>query len=114
MTQAHSQGFTLLEILISLFLLSFILLSFNAIQLYSLQKTYSLYDFHVATEQLNSIIEQLHPHHNTGLTSEQMDHWNSQNSQLLPNGNGEVVGHYPSYTITVYWGKSFIQRNITL
>ncbi len=106
MRQINSQGFTLLEVLISLVLLSFILLGFDEMEIYSLRSTCAAYYFHLATEQLNSMIERLHTVGMRPSINEQIEIWNSQNKQLLPAGEGEVIGNYPNYTITVYWGDA--------
>jgi len=127
MRRINFQGFTLLEVLISLVLLSFILLGFDEMEIYSLRSISAAYYFHIATEQLNSMIERLHTAGINFSVNEQIDIWNSQNKQLLPTGEGEITGSYPNYTITLYWGDTphicqeihlgqsgCIQRSITL
>jgi prepilin-type N-terminal cleavage/methylation domain-containing protein len=96
-------GFTLIEVLISLLLLSFILSGFDAMELYSLNSLRNTYNFHLATQQLISMTERLrsmgpYPYQNEEAI------WNEQNKQLLPRGVGTVAGQYPDYTVTLYWG----------
>jgi len=97
-------GFTLIEVLISLTLLSFILLGFEQVELYSLHETYAAYYVHLAAAQLNSMSAFLHTINNTISIEQPMAIWNAQNKELLPNGEGSVRGVYPRYTMTIYWG----------
>ncbi len=106
MSQLNSQGFTLLEVLISLFLLTFILLGFDEMEIYSLRQTRATYYFHLATQQLNSMIERLQTVGMYSSVTEQIEIWNMQNQQLLPEGQGEVIGSYPNYTLIIFWGNA--------
>ncbi len=104
MFHINYQGFTLIEVLISLVLLSFILLGFDAMEVYSLRSARAAYYFHVAAHQLMSISERLRAMGQHFYIGEQVDIWNAQNKQLLPKGEGTVTGSYPNYEITIYWG----------
>ncbi|MHB1948439.1 MAG: type IV pilus modification PilV family protein [Gammaproteobacteria bacterium] len=95
-------GFTLIEVLISLLILSFILLGFDAMQLTSMRENRNAYYFSMAQNQLNSMIERLHAQ---PLSLDQIAIWNQQNQQVLPNGTGYVQGHFPCYKITIFWGE---------
>ena len=33
-----------------------------------------------------------------------IQHWNQQNQQVLPQGQGVVMGNYPHYHLTIAWG----------
>lgn len=99
-------GFSLLEVLISLLLLSLILLSFEATEIFSLQELEAVSYFNTAVNQLNAMRERLHAlNENAGL-EEQIAIWNQQNQETLPQGVGEVKGTFPTYTVTLYWGKT--------
>jgi type IV pilus assembly protein PilV len=104
MAHIHYQGFTLIEVLISLVLLSFIVLGFDVMELYSLRATRTAYYFYVATNQFISMTERLRALGQYDGINEQITIWNLQNKQLLPAGEGTVTGHFPHYTLTIYWG----------
>lgn len=100
------RGFTLIEVLIGLILLSLIVLGFETMEIDSLRSTRAAYYFYLATQQLISMAERLHTlGKNQGL-NEQIAIWNLQNKELLPAGRGTVSGSYPSYIIAVYWGRT--------
>lgn len=95
-------GFTLLEVLVSLVILSFVIVGFEAMQLYALHETRKAYYFSEGISQINSMIERLH----TGLdVSTQINQWNDENRRVLPQGRGDVKGQYPAYHITLFWGE---------
>ena len=93
----------LLEILISLFILSVSLLTIDATSILALKKVKAAYYFTVATQQLNLIVEQLKNTKN--LSVKQFTTWNQQNRETLPQGHGVINGHYPQYQIHVFWGN---------
>lgn len=98
-------GFTLIEVLVSLLLLALMLLGFEAMQIYSLRETRAAFYFAVATNQLTAMVERLRALKEYEGLDKQISIWNSQNQEILPQGLGVVSGIYPSYTITIYWGK---------
>lgn len=104
MRKLNNFGFTLMEVLISLILLSFVLLGFDEMELYSLYTTNAAYYFHVGAEQINSMIELLNKMNDVEVINKQIEEWNLQNKQVLPQGEGEVRGNYPHYFLTLYWG----------
>src|SRR5690242_4208553 len=95
-------GFTFIEVIVSLLLLSLILLGFNAMQLQALRETQSAYDYSVAALQLNAMTERLRALDKWAGLQEQINIWNLQNKQVLPQGKGEVMGH----TIKITWGRN--------
>lgn len=100
-----ANGFTLIEVLISLFILSFILLGFNGMLLQTKRHSYADYYFAIASQQMITIVERLYALKDAEGINDQIVTWNAQNSQLLPNGEGTVEGSYPSYTVILHWGK---------
>ena len=96
-------GFTLLEVLISLFILSILLLGLDAMQLAALREAESAYYLSVATQQLNNMLERLQITKNDSL-SDQQQQWNQQNQMVLPNGRGVISGEYPHIKLAIYWG----------
>ena len=100
----HSKGLSLIELLVSMLILSILLLSIDAMQLRVMHEVQSSYYFGVAAQQINNMIEHLHSSNEANPQS-QINIWNQQNQQLLPQGSGEVRGSYPWFDIRIYWGK---------
>lgn len=98
-------GTTFIEVLISLFIISFILLGMVALQLVSLQKSKSAYYFSVAAEQMISMKERIY-----SMSEPEIDNqfliWNKQNQDLLPQGRGVISGRFPTYLISIFWGNT--------
>jgi hypothetical protein len=107
-----NDGSSLVEILISLFLLSFILLGFDAIELYSLQMTRQGDELHIATIQLDEMAERLQALGiHSGLDS-QILIWNAHNKEVLSNGQGSVSGYFPFYTVQIQWKEGSLSEAI--
>ncbi len=98
-------GFSLLEILISLLLISLILLGMDAIQWVALQKVKTVYFFQSAYNQINNAVERLRALHTDDDLPRLLSQWNAENQLLLPAGFGTIAGQFPNYQITVYWGS---------
>lgn len=96
----NSTGFTLLEILISLFLLSLLLLSLNAMQLTAMRKAKAAYHYSVASEQLHSLAERLNATAGQ-FRPQHLAIWNSQNKQALSNGHGLMRDG----ALIIFWGN---------
>lgn len=100
-----------IEIIVSLFIFSFLLLGIDALQINSLHKTEGIYYFSTAVEQIDAMVERLES--TRGIDQrEQIEYWNKQNQKLLPQGRGEVTGSYPNYFLNLYWGSSSKQECI--
>jgi prepilin-type N-terminal cleavage/methylation domain-containing protein len=100
-------GFSLIEVLVSLLLLSIILLNFDAIEIYALHSLQDTYYFNVAAGQLNNMAERLRALGKYQGVDQQIEIWNNQNQQLLPKSKGIIEGKYPVYHLTLYWGENF-------
>ncbi len=98
-------GMSLIEIMISLLLLSMLLLGLDAMQITVLKYVKNTYLFSVATQQVKQMAERLTAAQEKN-SDEQIIHWNQQNAEVLPHGRGMVEGYYPSYHITLFWGGS--------
>ncbi len=96
----RSTGFSLIEVLISLFLLSCLLLGLEATEIFSLRVNRSAYFFSVAENQLNSMAERLRVLDSNQDLAKQITIWNQQNQEVLPQGRGVMTGN----TLTIYWG----------
>ncbi len=78
------------------------LLGMDAINLSALHSAQSNYAIASAHIQVRNMHERLHAYHQ--LTANDIAQWNEENKQVLAQGNGEVVGEYPRYIITLKWG----------
>lgn len=103
--QINTNGSSLIEVLISLLLISLILFALDGEQIYSLKEIKIAYFASLATNQINNAIERLTAiKMNDGFVEQYMQ-WNLENQQLLPSGSGTITGVFPNYLITVYWGN---------
>ena len=101
---SSTSGLSLIEILVSLVLLSILLLAIDATQLFALQTTKSAYYFSVAIQQLHVIAARLTMVKGQS-TETQLSIWNQQNRDVLPQGYGIIKGTYPTYQAIIFWGK---------
>lgn len=99
----QNQGVSLIEVMISLFILSLLLLGMDAMQMAALQKARALYYFSVATQQLHVMAEYLSVVQTEDFQA-QLLHWNEQNRRVLPRGEGNIQGYYPDYQLIIAWG----------
>ncbi|MDR3491844.1 MAG: prepilin-type N-terminal cleavage/methylation domain-containing protein [Gammaproteobacteria bacterium] len=103
MNLKNQKGFSLIEVLVSLMLLSLALFGINAMQLFALLETRSAYHFSLATTQMESLRERLLASSDSE-NSSAIANWNHENAIVLPQGVGVVEGAYPLYHATLYWG----------
>ncbi len=103
MNQTVPAGFSLIEVLVSLMLLSLALLGMDAMEIFALRENRSAYYFSLANAQMESITEHLRA---IGLVDNAsiIRAWNKENSILLPQGVGVVQGQFPTYAATLFWG----------
>lgn len=99
-------GFSLIEVLISLLLISLILFGLDAGQLYSIKEAEAGWFLNVANHQIANAIERLISLKTYDGLNEQLAQWNQENQAVLPSGGGNITGSFPDYVITVYWGNS--------
>ncbi|HLB42192.1 MAG TPA: hypothetical protein VJN02_04970 [Gammaproteobacteria bacterium] len=98
-------GFSFIEILISLFILSLALLGLDAIHLSTLREVKSAYYFSIAIQQLNNMIERLSIANRENLIEEER-RWNIQNQHALPQGHGIILASHLNYQLSIFWGKN--------
>jgi prepilin-type N-terminal cleavage/methylation domain-containing protein len=101
----HLKGVSLIEVLISLFIFSLLLLGAAGMQFSALHQTESAYYFNIALEQLHSMTEHLHVTKGEQIDTLQQS-WNEQIQHQLPNGAGLIEGNFPHFSLTVHWGES--------
>jgi len=93
-------GIHLIDVLISLFLLSIALIGIDAMLLNVSKDAQSLYYLHVGMQQLL----QLHEQEMTKNHSEQaLQEWNQQNQKVLPNGHGTFKS--TTNQLTLNWNQ---------
>lgn len=98
-------GFSFIEVLISLFLLGIVLLGYEVLQMQALRRSYSAYYLGVAADQVTSMVERLKARKTLNGLASQIDIWNRQNLEVLPQAEGKVGGRYPNFTVELKWGS---------
>ncbi len=81
------KGFALIEILLTLFILSFALLALAGMQMSALRHSQAAYLRSLALVQLSSLIDRLQVNH-PSLHNAELARWNAQNARLLPKAQG--------------------------
>jgi len=82
-------GFSFIELLVSLLLLSIALLGLDLTEITALRSTREAYFLSVATQQLENAENRLRVNHQISAV---LPIWNQQNQILLPEGHGEISG----------------------
>jgi len=99
MTKQHAQSsFTLLEVLISMAIISIVILGLIKTETDNLTQSYQNFLQTLAIIQVHNLLEQLHAHHQASLNT-----WNEENKTLLPSGNGNYSCHLLHCTVTLKW-----------
>jgi len=98
-------GFSFIEVLVSLLLLSMLLLGADALEIYALRAHRVNDYFSVASLQIQNIAERLKVHQAFVSTSTVEMEWNQQNQLVLPGGRGVIEGVFPHYKISIFWGE---------
>jgi prepilin-type N-terminal cleavage/methylation domain-containing protein len=84
-----TRGFSLLEVLISLFILSLGLLGIAGLEIISFRNTQESYWQSVAVTQLTSVFERFHANLSNDKRTQECRIWQQSVSQLLPHASGE-------------------------
>lgn len=99
------KGSSFIEILVSLFIISVMLLGLDSLQLVILQHMKSANYSITAIEQLVSMKERISSVSDNEIENQYML-WNRQNKQLLPSGRGLLTGQNPEYKLSIFWGNN--------
>ena len=105
MKNKSSQGFSFIEVLISLFILALVFLGLDAMEISALREDNNALILSIAVNQLISMTEILYAFAPSRELNERINSWNAQNKKILPKGIGKVTGTFPNYVITIYWGN---------
>ncbi len=97
-------GFSLIEVLISLMLLSLMLFGMDAMELMAVRDNRATYFFNVASNQAQDMAERLRVFAFAEDFRHSVAEWNQENQEVLPQGRGIITGAYPAYQITIFWG----------
>lgn len=100
------KGFSLIEVLIALFIFSFGLLGIVALVTTSLEHNYSAYLRSIAVTQLLNGYNRMR----VGNKTQEILLWNKMNSELLPQG----VGEYKNNKLKICWYSKVNGRTICL
>lgn len=97
------KGFSLLEVMLALFILSVGLLGMVGMQLSAMKYTDEAYFQSLATTQLSSMMERLRANHSSESRERDFQRWNVLNATLLPEGEGRYSCQNDYCTVHVNW-----------
>lgn len=102
------KGTTLVEILMSLLLLSLIMLGWEVMQTSALRTMKSAHYFSTAHQQLLTLAESIKA--NNGIFTKDFSAWQRQNKEVLPQGLGKISGQYPFFILSIRWGGKILSE----
>ncbi|MES2218478.1 MAG: prepilin-type N-terminal cleavage/methylation domain-containing protein [Pseudomonadota bacterium] len=105
-----TSGYTLLEVMISMFLLSIAMLGMDVMAVQSLHENRKIYYLSVAINEIEAMSERLQALGNADGLTEQITRWKQEINNLLPQSQGQVTGSFPDYEITLFWNQSTCQK----
>lgn len=97
-----THGFSLIEVLTSMFILSLAVLGMDAMLLTALREAKSAYYFRAALQQIQNIAVL------STMTDDiavQKTIWNLQNKDVLPHGRGIIEQTYSDTNLNIMWGN---------
>lgn len=97
------RGYSLIEILVSLSILSFMLLSYDAMQFRALYEASVAHREAIALNQLTTM-EQIIQSAAPNRYSREFTLWNKDNQAQLPHGEGRVLSYASKHVIELWWG----------
>ncbi len=111
------RGFSLIEALVAIFILSFGLLALAGSQITALRNTQQAYWISLANSRASSLFKRLSVNHSTSARQGELLLWNKFNQQELPDGTGNYYCQSNNKcTVTVTWlfdGKQSISMSST-
>lgn len=97
----YSCGFTLLEVMISLFILSLVLFGVTAAEINALREARGILYFNRAVSLNENMAEYLLVY---GDASGYLPQWQHEVQRTLPDASAAVTGFSPHFTISITWG----------
>lgn len=94
-------GFSLIEVLISLLLISLILLGLDVTDVYVLHQNKDSWSMMVAANQIKSMIERISVCNSEKEVVDQVAQWRQENKKLFMHGH--ISQSLSDYTITICW-----------
>jgi len=98
-------GFSLIEVLIALTILSVGLLGAAGLNLYALRHNQQAYWQSIATIQLASMLDRLRANQLPAAHAYEIKRWNQVNAKLLPMGKGTASCSRYICRVTLQWGE---------
>lgn len=106
-------GSSLIEVVVSLFLLTTVILGFDLMQGIAMHTNQSAIELSTAILQVHGMVERLKALGPYQGFTQQVTQWNQENKIVLPRSKGIVSGKYPHYVIELDWGeKQCIQKKL--
>jgi prepilin-type N-terminal cleavage/methylation domain-containing protein len=99
----NSFGFSLLEVMISLFILSFALFAYVELQQAAVRCNHSAYRYSLANQLLQNITEELR---SSPDAAEEIKTWQHTVASALPKGEGKVIYTHAFYHLSIQWRDS--------
>lgn len=107
-------GFSFIEILITLLILSLGLLTIAGMEIVALRNTQQVYLRSVATVQIAAMLERLRANQAATARNAECQRWNAINQQLLPEANGECHCDKNICNIILTWHDHAKQQQLSL
>lgn len=114
MKNKFTDGFSLIEVLMSLFLFSLMLLGLENITIYAARENNQAWVRAVMINQITSMSERLHTLTDETDFNKVVTLWNLENSTILNQPRSNVVGTYPNYIIHLCVQSFCIEEEVHL
>jgi len=107
-------GYSLIEVLVALVILSIGTLALQEQQLFTLRAEQRSYYITMAWQQANSMAMLLANNHGHTIAKSLLTHWQDANKRLLPQGKGNI--HYVArgQQITIQWQQQQVKNKVTI
>ena len=107
----YQKGVSLIEVLVSLTLLSFVLFGLSGTQITAMRAAKANYFAVVAMHQLEgmaALLQSLGTYDYQAVLSD----WKKRTAVILPQGQAACLGRYPNANLTIAWGQQRIETCI--
>lgn len=103
------KGFSLIEVMLALLILSIGLLGIAGMQLKSFKNINDAYYHSAAIIRLSSMMERLRSNTSGEARARELLRWNAINAAVLPGGEGSYSCYADNCTVTINWQNKTIQ-----